>query len=111
LSRDDPLLIRPSLKLFAVCDPVLLRNLYSELLAAIHGILNNPTFMFREIIEACLEVIVITTQQFNIAEFLKKVELLRFISDTLELLGSSDEYTQAFRDFAETLEGNCSIPA
>jgi serine/threonine protein kinase len=108
LSREDPLLIRLSLKLFASCDPVLLRNLYPHLLGTIHGILDNPQFMFPEIIEACLEVVVITAQQFDIAEFIKKTELLRFINDAIALLGASDEYSQAFRGFTESLEGSCS---
>jgi hypothetical protein len=109
LSRDDPLLIRLSLQLFAVCDPILLRNLYPHLLSAIHRILDNPQYMFREIIEACLEVIVIIAQQFDIEEFVKKIELLRFINDTVELLGPSDDYSQTFRGFAETLTANYSM--
>jgi hypothetical protein len=97
LSSDQPLLIRLSLKLFARCDAALLRNLYPRLLGAIHKLLCNQNYLYPEIIEGCFEVMLIIAQQFDVSEFIRQTQILRFVTDVIELLPPNDNFAAVFQ--------------
>jgi serine/threonine protein kinase len=103
LNSDQPMLITLSLKLFAVCNPSLLRSLYGRLLLAIHKLLANPHYAYPEIINACLDVTVVIAEQFDVGEFVKKSEIGRFIVEVMELLPEGDPHIPVFKRAADKL--------
>jgi hypothetical protein len=110
LNSDQPMLVRLALKLFAVCNPSLLRNLYGRLLLAIHKVLGSANCAYPEIIDVCLIVVVSIAQQFDVIDFIKKSEIVRFIGDVIEMLADGDPYIAAFTRAASQLTAVISGP-
>lgn len=103
LSQDKPLLVLLSLRLFSVCEPNSLRNIYPQLLGAIYNLLDNPKFLYPEIIEASLDVISLISHQYDITEFVKKTQLRRFIIDVVSLLPENDPSIVRITNFSNSL--------
>jgi hypothetical protein len=89
-NQDDPLLILLSLRLFAVCEPSVLRTIYPQLLGAVHSLLNNPLLLYPEIIEVAITVIANVAKHFDVSDFLRRAELLRYIQEVTALLTTGD---------------------
>lgn len=102
-NTEQPLLILLSLKLFAACDPNVLRNIYPQLLSAIHNLLNKPQLLYPEIIEAALNVIVNLSMQYDLSDFLKKTEMIRFVQEVIKLLPEADNRIETFETLSQTL--------
>jgi hypothetical protein len=102
LNSDQVMLIRLSLRLFGVCNPSLLKNLYARLLVAIHKVLENYPYL--EIIDGCIGLTVGIARQFEVGDFIRKSEIVRFIREVVELLPEGDQYIAAFGKAADELE-------
>ena len=107
--QGNPLLMKLALKLFAIVEPVSLRNIYPQLLAQIYKILNNPELMFPEIIEECLKVVISVEENFDIILFLQKTQLSRFIQDVIKLLPSEDPHLATFDNCLKKLNQISSV--
>ena len=102
IAQDNPLLVLLSLKLFSVCDINVLRNIYTQLLAAIHSVLNKSQMLYPDIIEEALHVISNISRQYDLSDFLKKTELPRYINEVIALLPEGNPKIETFsilRDF------------
>lgn len=108
ISQERPILVYLSLKLFAVCEVTVLRNIYPILLASIHNLLNKPQMMYPEIIEAALSVINNISRQFDLTEFLRKTELPRFVNEIIALLPDADPRITAFKRFSQKIHNRIS---
>ena len=98
LAPDQPVLVvHLALRLFKVCEVVTLRNIYPQLLAAIYTILDTPALSYPEIIQDCLDVIASVSQQYDISEFVRKIELTRFVDEILSLLPQGDPHSATFQ--------------
>ena len=98
LAPDQPVLVvHLALRLFKVCEVVTLRNIYPQLLAAIYTILDTPALSYPEIIQDCLDVIASVSQQHDISDFVRKIELARFVDDILTLLPQGDPHSATFK--------------
>ena len=104
LAQENPLLVFLALKLFATCDTHLLRNIYPEILCHIHRILNNPKLLYPEIVESCLSTISVIACQFDIADFIEKIELERFVDEFIALLPKSDEHRSNIAYMVKTVK-------
>lgn len=102
-NQDNPLLILLSLKLFSVCDVNILRNIYPQLLGAIHGLLNNPQLLYPEIIYTALVIVNNIAKQYDLSDFLEKTELIRYIDEIINLLPENDERIVEFREISNSL--------
>ena len=103
LNQENPLLILLSLRLFSVCDVNVLRNIYPQLLGAIHGLLNNPQLLYPEIIKTSLVIVNNIAKQYDLSDFLKKTELIRFINEVIDLLPENDKRIEEFRTLSNSL--------
>jgi hypothetical protein len=90
LAQDDPLLVLLSLKLFAVCASSALRTIYPLLLGTVHSLLNDRKLLYPEIIEAAVTVIQHIGAHFDVSDFLKKSELVRYVQEVVGLLPERD---------------------
>jgi hypothetical protein len=90
-NQDDPVLILLSLRLFAVCETSVLRNIYAQLLGAVHSLLNNPELLYPEIIEVALTVIANVAKQFDVSDFLRRSELIRYVQEVVGLIPQGEQ--------------------
>ena len=98
LNPEQPVLvIHLALKLFKVCEVITLRNIYPQLLAATYSLLDNPALSYPEIIQDCLEVIAKIGRQWDISEFVAKIQLARFVDDVKALLPAGDPRGSVFQ--------------
>ena len=102
-SSDKPLLILLALKLFMSCDVNVLRNIYSQLLSAIHSILNKPQLLYPEIIEAALNVVLKLSKQFDLTDFLKKTEIIRFTHEVINLMPEADPRIDSLQNISDLI--------
>ncbi|OHT07609.1 TKL family protein kinase [Tritrichomonas foetus] len=103
VTQEKPLLVLLSLRLFAVCDVNVLRNIYPQLLAAIHALLNKSQLLYPEIIEEALNVINNLAKQFDLTEFLKKTELPRYIEEIVALLPEGNSRKEVFTKLEDSI--------
>ena len=103
LTQDNPLLVYLALKLFSTCETILLRTVYPEIMAGIHRVLNNPKLLYPEIVEECLTTASVIAAQFDVASFIEKIELNRFVGEYVELLPKSNEHKDNIKYTMKTL--------
>ena len=103
LTQEKPLLVLLALQLFAVCDVNVLRNIYPQLLVSIYSLLNKPQMLYPEVIEAALRVISKLAAQYDITEFLKRTEMVRFIHEVIDLMPKDDARIAELQTISEHL--------
>jgi hypothetical protein len=107
LNQDDPWLVLLTLRLFSVCQSAVLRNIWGNLLGAIHRVLNKPHLLYPEIIEMALTVINNLGKHFDLSEFVRKAEIYRFIHEVQGLLGD-DPRGERLEGILQSLTTTCS---
>lgn len=102
-TQSSPKIVRLALKLFSIVETPSLQKFYPRLLNQIYLILNNPKFMYPEVIEECLKVILAIEAYFDITEFIEKTQLHRFLGDVIKLLPFENPYIGIFDDYLKKL--------
>ena len=88
--KEDPQFVLLALKLLSVCETNLFRNIYVPVFAIVTKILDNPKLLYPEIIESAIDVLIIIVQQYDVAEYVSKTELPRYIKEVVNLLPDDD---------------------
>lgn len=104
LTQDKPLVVLLALKLFAVCDVAILRNVYPQLLASLHSLLNKPQMLYPEIIGAALHIFANLARQYDLSEFLRRTEMIRFINEIIGLMPQDDVRVEEWQTIAGQLK-------
>lgn len=102
-TQEKPLIVLLSLRLFAVCDMIILRNIYPQILVAIYNLLNRPQMMYPEIIQEILTILANMSKQYEIGDFLEKTELIRFFNEIIELLPKESKRAADFKKLVQSI--------
>jgi hypothetical protein len=81
-----------------------LKNIFAQLLGAVQSVLNRPQLLYAEVIEAALTVVQNVSKSFNVSDFLRKTELLRFVDEVIALLPETDLRVGTLRDLSAEIE-------
>lgn len=79
LASEDPLLVQLSLKLFSVCDASILRNIYQQLLVSIYNLIQKKEMRYIEIIEECVNVLIVLKKQDYTKIFIQETKFEKFV--------------------------------